>query len=491
MPATETPFFFQELNYHLRTFGCQMNKHDSERLAGQLEALGAHAVETIEQADVVIFLTCCVREAADVRLLGQVASLKNLPPRSPDGRRIIAVGGCIGQRDGEKLVQQLPHIDIVFGTHNIAHFPALLNAALGQAPARPAPSPARPAHPAPARPAPATARPARPAQVEVVSDDQADALESSTYDLPLEREQAWHAWLPIMTGCNNYCSYCVVPYVRGRERSRPLDDVRREAEALVADGVLEITLLGQNVNSYGRDLYGQPRFAQALRAIGATGVKRLDFATSHPKDLSPATIAAFAEEPSVMPHLHLPVQSGSDSILKAMNRHYTAAHYRSLVADLRAACVAAGKGQIALSTDIIVGFPGETASDFEATYELVRETGFAQVFTFIYSQRAGTPAAALADDTPRELVQERFDRLVELVQQTAWEQNQPALGQVLNVLIDGPSKRDPRMLAGKSERNQTVHALLPDGAQAQNYAGRIVPVLVTEAKTWYLRGELA
>jgi tRNA-2-methylthio-N6-dimethylallyladenosine synthase len=437
--------------YCLRTFGCQMNKHDSERVAGMLDALGAEPVEDAEQAGIVVFMTCCVREAADVRLMGQVASLKNLPQRP-----LICVGGCIGQRDGAALREQLPHIDVVFGTHNIAHLPNLVLAALeGGAP-----------------------------QVEVLESGEAATA------LPSHREQPWHAWLPIMTGCNNFCSYCIVPYVRGREQSRPFDEIVADAAKLVAEGVQEITLLGQNVNSYGRDLYGEPRFAEVLRAVGTSGVTRVRFATSHPKDLSEATIAAFAEVPAVMPALHLPVQSGSDRILKAMNRHYTAAHYLDLVAAVRSACERAGKEEPSLSTDIIVGFPGETAEDFEATMELVRAVGYAQVFTFIYSRREGTPAAKLHDDTPHELVQERFESLVALVQDSAWQQNQRFTDKTVPVLFEGSSKRDASMLAGKAPGGQTVHVPLPAGGSAGDFAGRILPVRIEQARTWYLRGEL-
>jgi tRNA-2-methylthio-N6-dimethylallyladenosine synthase len=472
---------FNGMTYHLRTFGCQMNKHDSERVAGMLENLGALPVDTAEQADIIVFLTCCVREAADIRALGQVASLgksRRTPingeksgdpgwcqgdvsvdtPHAPL-RRIIAVGGCIGQRDGAKLVKQLPNIDVVFGTHNIAHLPQLL----------------------------AAAQAGEGTQVEVVEGvAREDAIAS---DLPSHREQNWHAWLSIMTGCNNFCSYCVVPYVRGREKSRPIEEILEEAQALVADGVQEITLLGQNVNSYGRDLYGEPRFAEILRAVGTCGVKRLRFATSHPKDLSADTIAAFAETPAVMPQLHLPVQAGSDRILKAMNRNYTAEHYLGLIEAVRKACAAQGK-DIAFSTDLIVGFPGETEEDFEATMSLVRAVGYSQAFTFIYSRREGTPAAVLDDETPREVIQRRFDALVELVQASAYEQNQKDLGSILPVLFEGPSKRDTSILAGKSPKNQTVHVPLPEGQTAEDYAGRICDVHIKEARTWYLRGEL-
>lgn len=442
------------LTFCIHTFGCQMNKHDSERIAGMLEGLGALPVETIEEADAVIFMTCCVREAADVRLFGQVASLKNVALRSgtPLSKRVIAVGGCIGQRDGDKLVKQLPHLDVVFGTHNLGSLPALLMAAIQDG-----------SH-----------------QVEVL-----DSSASFPTELPTSREHSWAAWLPITIGCNNFCSYCIVPYVRGREKSRPLEDIEQEARAYVEAGVKEITLLGQNVNSYGRDLYGEARFVDVLDAVDAAGISRLRFATSHPKDLNDEVIARFGSLRALQPALHLPVQSGSNRILSAMNRRYTREHYLSLVEKLRAV-----RPDIALSTDIIVGFPGETEQDFEETYRLVDEVGYNQVFTFIYSKREGTPAAKIEDDTPREVIQQRFDRLVDLVQRRAFELNQPALGSVVEVLVEGASKRDSAILAGKSPHNQTVHAHVPRRLRAEDLAGSFVRVRIDEAKTWYLSGEV-
>lgn len=445
---------FDNLTFAVRTFGCQMNKHDSERVCGMLEALGALPVEEIEDADIVVFMTCCVREAADTRLYGQVASLKNLPLRegTPLKKRITAVGGCIGQRDGEKLTDQLPHLDVVFGTHNLRSLPQLLAGVIESG-----------AH-----------------QVEVL-----EAANTFPTDLPTDREHSWAAWLPVTIGCNNFCSYCIVPYVRGREKSRPLEDVVAEAERYVAEGVREITLLGQNVNSYGRDLYGSPRFAQVLEALDGVGVERLRFATSHPKDLSDEVIRKFGTLRSLMPALHLPVQSGSNEVLEAMNRRYTREHYLGLIDKLRSACP-----DIALSTDIIVGFPGEREQDFEDTFRLVEEVGYHQVFTFIYSKREGTPAAKMDDPTPREVIQQRFDRLVDIVQEHAFERNQLDLGATVDVLVEGASKRDVRLLAGRSPKNQTVHALVPDGLTAEALAGSLVQVRVDEAKTWYLAGSV-
>lgn len=432
-----------------------MNKHDSERIGGMLEGLGGLMVETVEDADILVYMTCCVREAADTRLYGQVASLKNVPLRkgSPLKKRIIAVGGCIGQRDGEELTKKLPHLDVVFGTHNLASLPRLLQGVIEEG-----------GH-----------------QVEVL-----DASSSFPTELPTAREHSWAAWLPITIGCNNFCTYCIVPYVRGREKSRPIEDIVAEAERYVAAGVKEITLLGQNVNSYGRDLYGSPRFAQILNALDQTGIERLRFATSHPKDLSDEVIAKFGKLRSLMPALHLPAQSGSDAVLKAMNRRYTSEHYLQLIDKLRDACP-----DIALSTDIIVGFPGETEQDFEDTARLVDMVGYHQVFTFIYSKREGTPAAKMVDNTPHVVIQNRFDRLVDIVQKHAYEKNQLDLGATVPVLVEGTSKRDELLIAGKSPKNQTVHAPLPSGVSAQQLAGTIVDVHIDEAKTWYLSGKIA
>ena len=438
----------------VHTFGCQMNKHDSERVCGMLEALGSLEVATIEEADIVIFMTCCVREAADVRLYGQVQSMKNMLVRqgSKLHKRIIAVGGCIGQRDGQKLTNEMKHLDVVFGTHNLAALPRLLETAIQE----------------------------KRQAVEVL-----DSSSEFSTSLPTDRENSWAAWLPITIGCNNFCTYCIVPYVRGREKSRPMEDILKEAKSYVAAGVKEITLLGQNVNSYGRDLYGQPAFAKLLEEMDKTGIERLRFATSHPKDLTDEVIEDFAKLPSLMPYLHLPVQSGSNRILKEMNRRYTREHYLELVEKIRAV-----RPDIALSTDIIVGFPGETEEDFMDTYRLVEQVGYQQVFTFIYSKREGTPAARMEDNTPHKVIQERFDRLVELVQQKAYEANQVDTNSLVSVLVEGASKRDENLLVGKSCKNQTVHAPIPEGTSLDSLAGKTIKVQVEEAKTWYLYGHV-
>lgn len=446
---------FEELNFCVRTFGCQMNEHDSQRISGLLESLGATQVDEIEESDLVIYVTCCVREGAETRLLGQISSIKNIPRRedAPFGRRYIALGGCIGQRDDSALFESLEHLDIVFGTMNIDELPELVTQAI---------------------------------EGDIQIARTKDHAEVHPTSLPSKRDDMWRAWLPVTSGCDNFCTYCIVPYVRGRERSRTLEDIEQEARRLVAEGAKEITLLGQNVNSYGRDLYGKPRFADVLDAVDATGVQRLRFVTSHPKDLSDDVIAKFAELSSLCPSLHLPFQSGSDAILERMNRKYTRKHYLKLIDKLKAVCP-----HIALSTDVIVGFPGETEEDFEQTYSLVEEVGYSQVFTFIFSPRKGTPAAEMPDDTPKEIVQKRFDRLVDLVQKKAHEFNQLDLGRTLDVLVEGPSKRSDSFLSGKSERNQTVHAPIPDGTDIDQLRGRIVPVKIEEARTWYLSGKVA
>lgn len=440
--------------YSVITYGCQMNKHDTERIVGMFDAMGGIKVQTIEESDIVIFVTCCVREAADVRLMGQVASLKNIPLRegSPVSKRLVAIGGCIGQRDREELIEKLPHVDVVFGTFNLASLPRLVDSALSGG-----------NH-----------------AVEVLEE-----AETFPTDLPSERESKWSAWLPISIGCNNFCTYCIVPYVRGREKSRTMEDVVADAVRLKNDGVKEITLLGQNVNSYGRDLYGEPRFADLLKAVSETGIERIRFATSHPKDITDEVIDAFRTLGNVMPALHLPVQSGSNTVLKAMNRRYTREHYLDIVRKLREACP-----HIALSTDVIVGFPGETEEDFKQTYDLIEEVGFHQVFTFLYSKREGTPAAKIEDPTPHDVIQERFESLVALVQDRAFEMNQSDLNATVPVLVEGTSKRDPNILTGRSPKNQTVHASIPEGKTLEELAGTFVNVKINQARTWYLRGEV-
>ena len=439
--------------YYVKTFGCQMNLHDAERVEGLLEQNGCIWVEDPEQADIVVFMTCCVRENADQRLYGQASAMVSAP-KPPCGKRVVAIGGCIAQRDGEKIRAHIPAADVVFGTNALASLPALLEEAFSDDGKK----------------------------VEVDTEEEGRGF---SCDLPSRRAQKFHAWVPIMTGCNNFCTYCIVPYVRGREKSRTMEAVVGECEKLVADGVREITLLGQNVNSYGRNIYGEPRFAQLLREVGKTGIERVRFTSSNPHDLTDETIAAMAENPCVMPHLHLAVQSGSSRVLKAMNRKYTREQYLDLVGRLRAAMPG-----LALSTDIIVGFPGETEEDFEQTLSLVREAAFSSAYTFIYSPRPGTPAAKIPDDTPHDVIQHRFERLADLVAEQAHEANQEELGRDVSVLVEGTSKRDESIMVGHSEKMRTVHFPLPEGLAAQDVIGKICDVHVNEARTWYLRGQI-
>lgn len=449
MTSNTTRSILTGKTYFIRTFGCQMNLHDSERVAGLLDSYGCFAAADPAGADIVIFMTCCVREAADQRLYGQCSSCKSLPA-PPSGKRVVAVGGCIAQRDGERLVSHVDNVDVIFGTQAIAHVADLIADAFEDGGRH-------------------------------VDTEEGAAPAATT--LPWHREQPFHAWVPIMTGCNNFCTYCIVPYVRGREKSRPFESVVDEVAGLVRCGVREVTLLGQNVNSYGRDAYGAPRFAELLRAVGETGIERIRFTSSHPKDLLPETIDAMAEVPAVMPHLQLAVQSGSTRVLKLMNRRYTREDYLGLVDRIRDRIP-----DIALTTDIIVGFPGETEEDFEQTLSLAERVGYAQAFTFIYSRREGTPAARIEDPTPREVIQDRFDRLVKVIEQTAHDFNQRDLGTTVPVLVEGSSKKGARVLQGKSPKNQTVHAPIPAGMDIEQLVGRIVDVDVDTARTWYLSG---
>ena len=431
--------------YFIRTFGCQMNLHDSERVSGLLDSCGCLVASSPADADIVIFMTCCVREAADTRLYGQCSSCKSLPA-SPSGKRVIAVGGCIAQRDGGGLLANLDNVDVIFGTHSIAHVADLLADAFADGDHH----------------------------VRVEEIDTGAAT-----DMPWHRETAYHAWIPIMTGCNNFCSYCIVPYVRGREKSRPMDEIVDEVTGLVRQGVRSITLLGQNVNSYGRDHDHNPRFAELLRRVGDTGIERIYFTSSHPKDLLPETIDAMAEVPAVMPQLHLAVQSGSSRILKLMNRKYTREQYLDLVLRVRDRIP-----NIALTTDIIVGFPGETEEDFEQTVSLVDEAKFAQAFTFIYSKRTGTAAASMPDPTPHKEKTQRIARVLAIQEQVVAKLGGAMVGKTVRALVEGPG-REEGTLTARLDNNMTVD--FAGGAPV----GEFADVRVTGVRGAMLKGELA
>jgi tRNA-2-methylthio-N6-dimethylallyladenosine synthase len=408
-------------SYEVRTYGCQMNVHDSERLAGLLEAAGYVRAGSGAEADVVVFNTCAVRENADNKLYGNLSHLAPVKAARPDMQ--IAVGGCLAQKDRAEITRRAPYVDVVFGTHNVGSLPVLLE----------------------------RARIAQEAQVEIL-----ESLEVFPSTLPTRRESAHAAWVAISVGCNNTCTFCIVPALRGTEKDRRPGDVLAEVQALVADGVVEVTLLGQNVNSYGVEFGDRYAFGKLLRACGEIdGLERVRFTSPHPRDFTDDVIAAMAETPNVMPQLHMPMQSGSDRMLQAMKRSYRRDRYLGILDRVRAAMPDA-----AITTDIIVGFPGETDADFADTLEVVERARFAGAFTFVYSKRPGTPAAAMADEVPSDVVKERYRALVERVNQIAWEENQRFEGSLVEVLVaEGEGRKDAatHRLSGRARDNRLVH----------------------------------
>ena len=433
-------------SYHVVTYGCQMNAHDSEKLAGLLREMGMTEAPTREEAELVLFNTCCVRDNAERRALGNVTWLKELKRDKPE--LLIGVCGCMIQQPGmaEKILKQYKFIDLAFGTANLHRLPQLLYEEL------------------------TTHR-------RVVEVDQGEDVIAE--GLPVKRLRPDHAYITIMYGCDNFCSYCIVPYVRGRERSRDMDAIVREAEELYRGGVKEIMLLGQNVNSYGKGLPGEPTFAQLLRRLDAIGIPRIRFMTSHPKDLSDELIAAMGECKHVCPQFHLPVQSGSDEILKAMNRHYDRASYLDKVEKLRRAVPGIG-----LTTDIIVGFPGETEAQFEDTLSLVRQVGYDSAFTFIYSPRPGTKAAKMIDQVPADVAQARLEQLLKAQEAAQAEAQKRFLGMEEEVLVESLSRRSDKAVSGKGLHGVSV--TFP-GTEAD--IGQIVRVRITECANNTLRGE--
>jgi tRNA-2-methylthio-N6-dimethylallyladenosine synthase len=429
--------------YHVTTFGCQMNAHDSERIKGMLESLGLGEAVAQEDADVVVFNTCTIREKPDQRLAAHLAQAKSLKDRDPE--RVIAVGGCYAEAQREHIFERYPFVDVAFGPGSIPHLGEWLGAG-GQAP----------------QGAFGTAEERR-----------------FSATLPLHRERRFQAWVQISMGCNSKCAYCIVPAVRGREVSRRPGEILAEIEGLARDGVREVTLLGQNVNSYGRDLPDKRvGFADLLRAVDAVGgIERIRFTSPHPKDFRPDVIAAMAECRAVCEHAHLPLQSGSTGVLKRMRRTYSRARYLELVADLRASIP-----DLALTTDLIVGFPGETEQDFLETVSAVEEVGYDGAFTFVFSPRSGTEAAALPDPVPEEVKHERIERLIEVVQRTAAARNAERVGRVEEVLVEGPSRTDSSILRGRTRRNTTVNF---SGSAA---AGELVPVEINGATSTTLSG---
>jgi tRNA-2-methylthio-N6-dimethylallyladenosine synthase len=427
--------------YHVTTFGCQMNAHDSERIKGLLEELGLGEATSQEDADVIVLNTCTIREKPDTRFaayMGNAAKLKRERPGT-----VVAVGGCYAEAQRERLFSLYPDVDVAFGPGTIAHLGDWLGAG-GEGLAR-------------------------------GSFGTGEEREFAA-GLPLHRERRFQAWVQVSMGCNSVCSYCIVPAVRGREISRRPGEVLAEVEQLAQEGVREVTLLGQNVNSYGRDVGSS--FAELLRAVDAVeGIQRIRFTSPHPKDFRRDVIEAMAESEAVCEHAHLPLQSGSTRVLKAMRRTYSRERYLKLVGELRSAIP-----DLALTTDIIVGFPGETESDFAETLEVVEEVGFGGAFTFVYSPRAGTEAAAMNEQVPDEVKRERIERLVEVVQRSAAERNSTRIGRVEEVLVEGPSRTEPELLRGRTRRNTTVNF----AGDAQ--PGELVQVQITSATSTTLAG---
>ena len=426
--------------YHVVTYGCQMNAHDSEKIAGMLEEMGLTEASVREEADFVIFNTCCVRDNAERRALGNVTWLKEVRKTHPN--LMIAVCGCMIQEPGmaEKILKQYRFIDLAFGTANLHRLPEMMYTALNS-------------------------------DRSVVQVVQEDVIAEG---LPVRRLRQDAAYLTIMYGCNNFCSFCIVPYVRGRERSRQPEDILREAETLQRSGVKEIMLLGQNVNSYGKDLEGEGRmsFARLLRELDGMQIPRIRFMTSHPKDLSDELIDAMAGSRHILPQFHLPVQSGNDEILRRMNRHYTRAQYLDRVSRLREAVPGIG-----LSTDIIVGFPGETEEQFQDTMRLVEEVRYDGAFTFIYSPRVGTRAAAMEGQIPESVSSERIQRLIQLQEKLQKETMKSFLGQEEEVLVEGLSRRSDRAVSGKGRHGVSV--TMPGELKD---VGNMIPCRITEIK---------
>jgi tRNA-2-methylthio-N6-dimethylallyladenosine synthase len=462
--------------FHVRTFGCQMNEHDSQRIARLLEADGMQACADADTADVIVLNTCCIRENADNKLYGHLGQLKVLKELRPELQ--IAVAGCLAQKDRELIAERAPWVDAVWGTHNTERAADLLRAArTGSAPV-----------------------------VEIL--EGGGELPEA---LPVNRDRGWSAWVTIQAGCDNSCAFCVVPSVRGPEVSRPFGQVVAEVERLAASGTVEVTLLGQNVNSYGRDLTARlradagwrqraelagpawtadarprvrPLFADLLRAVARVeGVRRVRFTSPHPKDLRPETIAAMAEETAVCPQLHLPLQSGSDRVLARMHRGYTAERYLKRLDDARRAV-----DDLAVTTDVIVAFPGETEADFERTLEVVAEAAYDSAYTFVYSPRPGTEAAAWTDlMIPPEVAAERFERLRVVVERSALARHRARVGRVEEVLVEGPSKRDPRTVSGRTAQGKLVHVPAEPGRIP---AGSWAQVRITSAAPHFLGGQL-
>ncbi len=429
----------------INTYGCQMNAHDSEKLQGMLSDMGYDLAQSEQEADIIVYNTCCIRENAENKVYGNLGYLKNLKTKKPDLKIILC--GCMMQQDSviTAIKQKYRHVSLIFGTFNLHRFPELLNTAIESN-----------------------------SLIIDVWKEHTDIVE----DLPVERKYTFKSSVNIMYGCDNYCSYCIVPYVRGRERSRKPDDIVAEIKNLVTDGIIEICLLGQNVNSYGKE-HGTT-FAKLLQEINKIdGLERIRFMTSHPKDLSDELIEAIKDCRKICKHIHLPLQSGSTDILKKMNRKYTREHYTELVSKLRKSVP-----EIAITTDIIVGFPGETEEDFAETLDIVKEVKFTSAFTFQFSKRTGTPAAKMDEQIPQEVVTERFNRLLDVLNPIVAQCNRSMVGSVQQVLAEEVNKQNPDLLTGRTDNNCLVHF-----KGDPSLVGHLVDVKIADSKSFYIIGE--
>ncbi len=434
--------------FFIRTYGCQMNEHDTEVMAGILTEMGYEATTDTDDADIIFLNTCAIRENAENKVFGEIGHLKALKVENPD--LIIGVCGCMPQQETvvNRILKKHQHVDLIFGTHNIHRLPQLLKEAMFSK-----------------------------ANVVEVWSKEGDIFEN----LPKARKGKIKAWVNIMYGCDKFCTYCIVPMTRGKERSRLPEDIIQEVRQLAAEGYKEITLLGQNVNAYGKDFEDRDYlFGDLLNDLHKIDIPRIRFTTSHPRDFDDHLIEVLAQGGNLMDHIHLPVQSGSNEILRKMNRKYTRESYLELVRKIREAIP-----NVTLTTDIIVGFPNETEEQFEETLSLVEEVGFESAYTFIYSPREGTPAAAMKDNVPMEVKKERLQRLNDLVNKQAAESMKSYKDKVVKVLVEGESKRDPEVLSGYTEKNKVVNFKGP-----KSIIGEIVEVKITEPKTWSLNGEL-
>ncbi len=447
----EIPYRLREYakgkRYFVRTYGCQANVVDSETISGILDEIGFVSSQDVENSDVIILNTCAVRENAEDKVFGEVGSLKRI--RDLNKKAVIAVCGCMVQEPHivEALRKKYPQVNLLFGTHNIAHLPSLLDEAIFEE-----------------------------KRVIDITSCEGEVIE----DLPLKRQEEFKAFVNIMYGCDKFCTYCIVPYTRGKQRSRTKDAILKEVQDLLNRGYQEVTLLGQNVNAYGKDLKDGESFASLLEDVAKLGVPRIRFTTSHPWDFNDDMIHVIAKYKNIMPFIHLPLQSGSNEILKRMGRRYTIESYLELVDKLRKEIP-----DLALSTDIIVGFPNESDEDFEATLSAVRKCHYDSAFTFIYSPRVGTPAAKMEDPISRETKGKRFNRLVEALEESISAKAKEYVGKVYDVLVDGVSKKDESMLSGYTEQNKLVNF-----KGDISYVGKIVPVKIIESHTYSLIGEM-